>query len=90
MSLSIRNPVTKSCSRYAGWVVAQQSAKSVLNPLMECMLKRLLDHNKKVQEAACSAFCTIEEEAQTWLIPYLTPILQVCTRASSLSYLNII
>ena len=28
--------------------------------LMQELLKRVLDHNKKVQEAACSAFATLE------------------------------
>ena len=40
------------------------------------LLQRILDKNKKVQEAACSAFATLEEEAQERLIPYLKPILQ--------------
>jgi transportin-1 len=39
------------------------------------MLKRILDPNKKVQQAACSAFCTLEEEALEELAPYLVPIL---------------
>jgi transportin-1 len=34
------------------------------------------DNNKKVQEAGCSAFATLEEQAGTLLIPYLKPILQ--------------
>lgn len=36
----------------------------------------LLDDNKKVQEAGCSAFATLEEEAGSALDPYLQPILQ--------------
>ena len=43
---------------------------------MQELLKRVLDHNKKVQEAACSAFATLEEDAETILVPYLGPILQ--------------
>jgi hypothetical protein len=49
-----------------------------------------LDANKKVQEAACSAFATLEEEACMELVPYLGFILetlvfafkkyQVCTK----------
>jgi transportin-1 len=34
------------------------------------------DNNKKVQEAGCSAFATLEEQAGPLLIPYLKPILQ--------------
>ncbi len=47
-----------------------------LRPMMEGLLKRVLDHNKKVHEAACSAFATLEEDAETKLVPYLGPILQ--------------
>ena len=44
------------------------------NPLLQ-LLKRMLDTNKRVQEAACSAFATLEEEACTELLPYLKFIL---------------
>ena len=36
----------------------------------------MLDSNKRVQEAACSAFATLEEEACTELVPYLGFILE--------------
>ena len=39
------------------------------------LLKRVIDTNKRVQEAACSAFATLEEEARLRLVPYLSPIL---------------
>lgn len=35
------------------------------------MLHRVLDHNKRVQEAACSAFATLEEEARELPAPRL-------------------
>lgn len=47
------------------------------------MLKRVLDNNKRVQEAACSAFATLEEEACTELVPYLGYILQTLVFAFS-------
>jgi transportin-1 len=40
-----------------------------------------LDSNKRVQEAACSAFATLEEEACMELVPYLGDILQVLVTA---------
>lgn len=40
------------------------------------LLKCILDSNKRVQEAACSAFATLEEEACTELVPYLGDILK--------------
>lgn len=46
-------------------------------PLPICqLLKCVLDSNKRVQEAACSAFATLEEEACTELVPYLADILK--------------
>ena len=36
----------------------------------------MYDNNKKVQEAGCSAFATLEEQAGMLLIPYLKPILE--------------
>lgn len=40
------------------------------------LLKRILDGNKRVQEAACSAFATLEDKACTELVPYLGFILE--------------
>ena len=48
----------------------------VLNFLFQ-LLKRILDSNKRVQEAACSAFATLEEEACLELVPFLRQILEV-------------
>ena len=45
------------------------------------LLLRILDPNKRVQEAACSAFATLEEEACTELVPYLGDILTVLVTA---------
>src|SRR5271168_25073 len=36
----------------------------------------ILDNNKRVQEAGCSAFATFEEEAGHNLNPFLEPVLQ--------------
>lgn len=46
-------------------------------------MKRILDPNKRVQEAACSAFATLEEEACAELVPFLQQILQVLVFAFS-------
>mmetsp|Transcript_74295 Transcript_74295/g.124000 ORF Transcript_74295/g.124000 Transcript_74295/m.124000 type:complete len:895 (+) Transcript_74295:39-2723(+) len=80
-TLSDSKPLVRSItcwtlSRYSKWVVEQPSPETYLRPLMEELLKRVLDHNKKVQEAACSSFATLEEEAQLELVPYLEPILR--------------
>lgn len=70
----LRSITCWTLSRYSHWVVAQPHDK-YLKPLMTDLLKRILDTNKKVQEAACSAFATLEEEACTELVPYLGYIL---------------
>lgn len=62
-------------SRYSHWVVSQPH-DLYFKPMMTGLLKRILDGNKRVQEAACSAFATFEEEACTELVPYLGYILE--------------
>ncbi|KAK5608335.1 Transportin-2 [Crenichthys baileyi] len=70
----VRSIACWTLSRYAHWVVSQPP-DSYLKPLMTELLKRILDSNKRVQEAACSSFATLEEEACTELVPYLSFIL---------------
>lgn len=45
------------------------------------LLRMILDNNKRVQEAGCSAFATFEEEAGSALTPWLEPVLQNLTLA---------
>ena len=71
----VRSITCWTLSRYSHWVV-QQPHEQYLKPLMSELLKRILDSNKRVQEAACSAFATLEEEACTELVPYLSFILE--------------
>jgi transportin-1 len=40
------------------------------------LLRMVLDNNKRVQEAGCSAFATLEEDAGMELAPYLEPVLR--------------
>ncbi|CAB1318827.1 unnamed protein product, partial [Coregonus sp. 'balchen'] len=70
----VRSITCWTLSRYAHWAVSQPP-DTYLKPLMTELLKRILDSNKRVQEAACSAFATLEEEACTELVPYLAYIL---------------
>ena len=39
-------------------------------------MRAVLDNNKRVQEAGCSAFATLEEDAGSDLIPYLEPVIR--------------
>ncbi|XP_013409527.1 transportin-1 isoform X1 [Lingula anatina] len=76
----VRSITCWTLSRYAHWVVGQPHDQ-YLKPLMTELLKRVLDANKRVQEAACSAFATLEEEACTELVPYLGFILETLVYA---------
>ncbi|CAO3608541.1 unnamed protein product [Cunninghamella blakesleeana] len=76
----VRSITCWTLGRYAQWIVqvSQQSPdarKHYLEPLVQIMLQRILDNNKRVQEAACSSFSLLEEEATTELVTYLQPIL---------------
>lgn len=65
--------------RYSGWGARLQSAaekSQFFEPMMEGLLKRMLDQTKRVQEAAASAFASLEEKAGPVLTPYLEPILR--------------
>lgn len=64
--------------RYSGWAAhLEPTAKATFfEPMMEGILHRMLDNNKKVQEAAASAFRSLEEKSGPHLIPYCEPILR--------------
>ena len=56
---------------------AQDSGEQAqLEGIMMGLLQRILDTNKRVQEAACSSFATLEEEAGEELGTRLEPILK--------------
>ncbi|KAM9237784.1 LOW QUALITY PROTEIN: transportin-1-like [Dugong dugon] len=78
----VRSVTCWTLSRCAHWVVSQPP-DTYLNPLMTELLKCILDSNKRVQEAACSAFATLEEEACTELVPHLAYILDTLVFAFS-------
>ena len=44
--------------------------------ILSQLLRMVLDNNKRVQEAGCSAFATLEEDAGAELAPYLEPVLR--------------
>ncbi|KAF8928125.1 hypothetical protein BGZ52_003693, partial [Haplosporangium bisporale] len=72
--------------RYARWCVYPTNAEDrplYLVPLIEGLLSMVSDANKRVQEAGCSAFATLEEEACEALVPYLFGILQTLVHAFS-------
>lgn len=58
-----------------------EGRRTFFEPFLFNLLQRVLDRNKRVQEAACSALSTLEEEATIELVPYLEPILVNLTTA---------
>ncbi|KAH8699067.1 putative importin beta-2 subunit [Talaromyces proteolyticus] len=65
--------------RYSEWAAhleSQDQSVQFFEPMMEGILRRMLDNNKKVQEAAASAFASLEEKSDASLIPYCEPILR--------------
>lgn len=65
--------------RYSEWAshLGDPSERArFFEPMMEGILRRMLDGNKKVQEAAASAFASLEEKSDANLIPYCEPILR--------------
>ena len=65
--------------RYSGWASHLENPddrKRYFEPMMEGILKRMLDKNKRVQESAASAFANLEEKATKELTPYCAPIIR--------------
>ncbi|KAE8267860.1 hypothetical protein A4X09_0g4478 [Tilletia walkeri] len=80
----VRSIACWTLSRYSSWCVqykGQDGQTPFFLPAMEGLLGMVLDGNKRVQEAGCSAFATLEEEAGTELTPVLGPILSTLVRA---------
>ncbi|RAL39765.1 hypothetical protein DM860_003298 [Cuscuta australis] len=75
----IRSISCWTLSRFSKYVVQSnnhQQGHEQFNKVLMGLLRRMLDDNKRVQEAACSAFATLEEEAAEDLVPCLETILQ--------------
>jgi len=76
----VRSITCWSLGRYSRWVV-EQPEDIYFKPMLGALLVRIVDSNKRVQEAACSAFATLEEAAGSLLIPYIYNILTAVQNA---------
>ncbi|KAF9600199.1 hypothetical protein IFM89_005023 [Coptis chinensis] len=79
----IRSITCWTLSRYSKYIVqgiGHPKGREQFDMILMGLLRRILDSNKRVQEAACSAFATLEEvdryEAAEELAPRLEVILQ--------------
>ncbi|KAL0083614.1 armadillo-type protein [Phycomyces blakesleeanus] len=82
----VRSITCWTLGRYCHWIVqvsrqSLEARKLYFEPLVQVLLQRILDNNKRVQDAACSAFLRLEEEALEDLVPYLEPILGTLSSA---------
>ncbi|KAI7750159.1 hypothetical protein M8C21_003118 [Ambrosia artemisiifolia] len=75
----IRSISCWTLSRFSKFIVqgtGHQKGHEQFEKVLTGLLRRILDDNKRVQEAACSAFAILEEEAADLLSPRLELILQ--------------
>ncbi|KAF8869298.1 armadillo-type protein [Mucidula mucida] len=75
----VRSITCWTLGRYASWCtqnISVEHKQTYFIPTMEGLLRMVLDSNKRVQEAGCSAFATLEEDAGAELAPFLEPVLR--------------
>ncbi|KAI1414306.1 ARM repeat-containing protein [Hypoxylon sp. FL1857] len=75
----VRQITCWTLGRYSSWAadLTDPTQKQLFfEPMMEGILTKMLDPNKKVQEAGASAFANLEEKAGKRLEPYSLPIIQ--------------
>jgi transportin-1 len=69
----IRSIACWALGRYTGWMMDH---KKYFEAFLGAILHLIVDPNKRVQEAAVSAFAVIVENAESTLIPYLDQIIR--------------
>ncbi|KAF1998354.1 ARM repeat-containing protein [Amniculicola lignicola CBS 123094] len=74
----VRQITCWSLGRYSGWAshLDDHGKQQFFLPMMDGILRRMLDNNKRVQEAAASAFANLEEKANTQLKTYCDVIVR--------------
>ena len=79
----VRQITCWTLARYSEWAASltdSASKEQFFVPMMDGILRKMLDKNKRVQEAAASAFANLEEKAGKNLKPYCGPIVQQFVR----------
>ncbi|KAK4163538.1 importin subunit beta-2 [Cladorrhinum sp. PSN259] len=74
----VRTITCWTLARYATWAAKLEDPsqkQAYFIPMMEGILHKMLDKNKKVQEAGASAMANLEEKAGKRLEPYCGPII---------------
>lgn len=79
----VRQITCWTLGRYSAWGAGLKEPElraKYFEPMMEGILTKMLDRNKRVQEAGASAFAHLEEKAGRHLTPYCEPILRQFVR----------
>lgn len=78
----VRQITCWTLGRYSSWAanLQDQQREQFFVPMMDGILRKMLDGNKKVQEAGASAFANLEEKAGKILEPYSGPIISQYVR----------
>ena len=79
----VRQITCWTLGRYSAWGASLTDPAlraQYFEPMMEGILTKMLDHNKRVQEAGASAFAHLEEKAGAALTPYCEPIIRQFVR----------
>jgi transportin-1 len=79
----VRQITCWTLGRYSAWGANLNTPalrSQYFEPMMEGILTKMLDSNKRVQEAGASAFAHLEEKASATLAPYCEPIIRQFVR----------
>jgi transportin-1 len=79
----VRQITCWTLGRYSSWgagLTDPADRSRYFEPMMEGILTKMLDRNKRVQEAGASAFAHLEENAKKQLTPYCEPIIRQFVR----------
>lgn len=78
----VRQITCWTLGRYSSWAanLQDQQKDQFFVPMMDGILQKMLDKNKKVQEAGASAFANLEDKAGKILEPYCGPIISQYVR----------
>ena len=91
----VRSIACWTLSRFARWVVQMtfaprpgdpppptaEQGMGFMNSILGGMLRRVVDHNKHVQAAACGALATLTQETGEDIAPWLGPTVQALAQA---------
>jgi transportin-1 len=80
----IRSIACWTLSRFGQWSLEAGSPAdqdAFFRPILQALVLRVLDRNKKVQEAACSAVSSLSEIAQARMSPYLVDLVSAIVQA---------